>query len=116
MKHLAFFGMMLGLATLSSLPAIAHNLTAATATTDCTGFCLTVSADSLTPGEQDNIQYTFTLTSASGTTLTVSGEIDFTVDDSGTFSTTQCGNWLSSGVPLSDNFTGDWNSDVEYSC
>lgn len=56
MKHLAFFGTFMGLATLSPLPAIAHNLTAATATTDCSGFCLTVSADSLTPGEQDNIQ------------------------------------------------------------
>ncbi len=95
----------LALTVLFASSAAAHNLTVARATTNCTGGCLSVSADSLTPGDADKITYTFTLTSTTGgPPITISSEIDFTVDDTGTFSTTVCFNWLGSGN-LSDNYT-----------
>jgi len=101
MKHLAVLGMILGLTAVSVPSALAHNLTVASASPNCAGYCMNLSADSLTAGDQDNIKYTFTLKSSSGT-ITVSGEVDFTADASGTYSTTVCNNWPS---PLSDNYT-----------
>jgi len=96
---------LLALAVVGAVPASAHNLTVASATTNCTGGCLTVSADNLTPGDADKITYSFTLTSTTGgATVTKMGEIDFIADSTGSFSTTICGNWLSSGS-LTDNFT-----------
>lgn len=88
------------------IPAVAaHELTVAVASPDCTAVCLAVTAVSLTPGDHDKISYTFTLTpNAGGVPTTVSGEIDFTADFSGSYSNTVCFNWLSSGS-LSDNFT-----------
>jgi hypothetical protein len=95
----------LALAVVGAAPASAHNLTVASATTNCTGGCLTVSADNLTPGDADKITYTFTLTSnTGGSPITVSGEIDFTADSTGSYNNTVCFNWLNSGS-LSDNFT-----------
>ena len=104
MKSLACLAVLI-LAFAYAVPASAHNLTVASATTNCTKGCLSVSADQLTPGEMDKITYTFTLTSTTGgPPITISSEIDFTVDDTGTFSTTVCFNWLGSGA-LSDNYT-----------
>lgn len=104
MKSLAVL-VLLALA-LACVPAtMAHQLTVAVASPDCMGTCLAVSADSLTAGDQDKILYTFTLTpNAGGQPITVSGEIDFTADSSGSYSNTVCFNWLSNGS-LSDNFT-----------
>jgi len=96
---------LLTLVIVGALPASAHNLTVASATTNCTSGCLSVSADSLTPGEADKITYTFTLTSTTGgSPITIMGEIDFTADNTGTYSNTVCFNWLNSGS-LSDNYT-----------
>lgn len=88
------------------IPAVAaHELTFSNASTDCGGFCLAMKADLLTAGDHDTISYTFTLTpNSGGAPLIVSGEISFTADSSGSFSTTVCSTWLSSGS-LSDNFT-----------
>src|SRR4029077_9630984 len=95
----------LALTVLFASSAAAHNLTVASATTNCTGGCLSVSADSLTPGDMDKITYTFTLTSTTGgPPITISSEIDFTADNTGTFSTTVCFSWLASGN-LSDSYT-----------
>ena len=105
-KHLAVFTGILALGATLATPAMAHQLTAATATSmNCTGFCLQLAADQLTPGDQDKITYTITLTSTTGgATITVTGEVDFTADTSGTFTKTVCGNWLASGLPLNDNY------------
>src|SRR6267154_2530468 len=82
---------LLTLVIVGALPASAHNLTVASATTNCTSGCLSVSADSLTPGEADKITYTFTLTSTTGgSPITIMGEIDFTADNTGTYSNTVC--------------------------
>jgi hypothetical protein len=95
----------LALTVLFASSAAAHELTIAKATTNCTGGCITVSADQLTPGDMDKITYTFTLTSTTGgSPITIMGEIDFTADNTGTYSNTVCFNWLNSGS-LSDNFT-----------
>ena len=86
-------------------PAYAHELTVASASANCGGACLSLTAASLTPGDKDKINYTFMLTSNSGgPPITVSGEVDFTADASGSYSTTVCFDWLSAGV-LSDNYT-----------
>jgi hypothetical protein len=103
-KSFAVLGI-LALAIVCVTPATAHELTIARATTTCMGGCITVGADQLTPGEMDKITYTFTLTSTTGgSPITVGGEIDFIVDNTGAFSTTKCFNWLLSGN-LSDNYT-----------
>ena len=58
-KHLAVFTGILALGATLATPAMAHQLTAATATSmNCTGFCLQLAADQLTPGDQDKITYT----------------------------------------------------------
>lgn len=109
-KHPLVFLVLTGLFALLGSPARGRvlpvpELTVASATTNCMGGCLSVTADQLTAGDMDKITYTFTLTSnTGGSPLTVSGEIDFTADSSGSFSKTVCFNWLSSGS-LSDNFT-----------
>lgn len=105
-KHVLIFLALSGLLALVGSTAMGHELTVASATINCMNACLTVSADQLTPGDMDKITYSFTLTSTTGgSSFTVSGEIDFTADDSGSFSTTVCPNWLSSGANLTDNFT-----------
>jgi hypothetical protein len=88
----------------SASSALAHVLTVANAQLNCSGYCLDLRAENLTPGANDNITWTFTLTSTSGATLTVTGSVDFTVDSSGTFSKTICApSWP--GGSLSDNWT-----------
>lgn len=106
-KQLTVLGIAFGLFLLSGTTAMGHELTVASATTNCMGGCLSVSAAGLTPGDMDKITYTFTLTSTTGgSPITIMGEIDFTADDTGTFSAGPvCFNWLSSGNLLSDNFT-----------
>lgn len=104
MKSLAVL-LVLAVTTLFIPAANAHELTLSNASTDCGGGCLAVHADLLTPGDQDKITYIFTLTSnTGGATITVSGELDFTVDSSGAYGNTVCFSWLSTGS-LSDNYT-----------
>jgi hypothetical protein len=104
-KSFAVLGI-LALAIVCVTPATAHQLTIASATTNCEGGCLSVSASSLTQGDMDKITYTFTLTSnTGGATVTKSGEIDFTADSSGIYSNVVCFDWLTTGVNLSDNYT-----------
>ena len=105
MRSLASFGMALGLVLAIAPIASAHHLNTATASTTCGGYCLTLGADSLTPGDNDKITYTFTLTPTGGRNqITVSGEVDFIADSTGTYSNTVCGNWLNSGM-LTNNYT-----------
>lgn len=106
-KHVLIFLALSGILTLVGSTAVGHELTVASATTNCTSVCLTLMADQLTPGDMDKITYTFTLTSTTGgSPVTLMGEIDFTVDDTGTFTANNmCFNWLTSGNSLSDNFT-----------
>jgi hypothetical protein len=106
MTRKQLFALMLPtLALVFGRPAAAHVLTVASATTNCLGGCLSVTADQLTPGDMDKITYTFTLTSTTGgSPITIAGEIDFTADGTGTFSKMVCFNWLNSGS-LSDNYT-----------
>src|SRR5690242_11195083 len=98
-RHLLLLLLTISIGIVTARPASAHNLTMARGTTTCSGYCLSFTADSLTPGDSDKIMYTITLTpTAGGSPITVSGEVDFTAPDSGTFSISGiCGNWLVSG-------------------
>jgi hypothetical protein len=87
--------LVLGCALGSALPAKAHVLTGATATANCQGYSLSVSARDLTKGKTYTIDYSFNVscTSSSGTTSsTVTGSFSFiasssteTVSTSGSF-------------------------------
>jgi hypothetical protein len=103
-KHLAVLGVIVAFALASTPSAFAHVITLADAHLTCSFYCIDLRAESLTPGESDNIKYVFTLTSTSGATLTVSGSVDFTVDDSSMFYTRVCPpGWP--GGSLFDNYT-----------
>jgi len=95
------FTLVLGL-FVSAHPALAHQLTGATATVSCTGFTLTVDANLLEVGTAYTINYTFVLTPASGTAITVPGRISFTAR---TVSVAEMvfGTWP--GAPLAASFT-----------
>jgi hypothetical protein len=106
-RYLLLLVLILSIGIFSVQPASAHQLAVATGSTTCSGYCLSFTAVSLTPGDSDKIMYTITLTpTAGGTPITISGEVDFTAPDSGTFSVSGiCGNWLISGQSLTDSFT-----------
>jgi hypothetical protein len=93
--------LMLGL-LVSAHPALANHLTSATATVSCTGYTLTVDADLLSVGTAYTIDYTFTLTPASGPAIPVPGTISFTAELS-TFTKTISMNWTNG--PLASSFT-----------
>jgi hypothetical protein len=104
MKYLAVL-IVLVLAVVFISPASAHELTVASADTNCFGACLSVTAADLTPGDQDQITYTFTLTPVGGgTPMTVSGQINFVADASGSYNNRVCFDWLSTQNPLTSNF------------
>src|ERR1700746_2953895 len=99
-KHFAILGIAFAV-LLTAIPAMANILAGASATADCTGYTLTVTAENLTPGTHYTIDYTFTLT-CNGTPTTVPGSIDFTA--SGTTATeTVTVSWPTS--PLTTNCT-----------
>jgi len=71
-KHLAVFGLVLGLFVMFANPALANELTSATAVADCTGYTLSVNATDLSVGTTYTVSYTFTLTpTAGGAPITV---------------------------------------------
>jgi len=86
----------------SAHPALANHITAATASVSCTGCTLTVDADLLSVGTAYTIDYTFTLTPASGPAIPVTGTIPFTAEMS-TFTDTISVNWPNG--PLAASFT-----------
>jgi uncharacterized membrane protein len=73
------FILVLGL-FVSAHPALANRRTAGTATVSCTGYTLSVDADLLSVGTAYSIDYTFTLTPASGPAIPVTGTIPFTAE------------------------------------
>jgi len=98
--HFAVLGVALAVFALS-MPAMANILTAASATADCTGYNLSVTATDLTVGTTYTIDYTFTLT-CGGSTTTKTGSISFTATGR-TATETATGTWP--GSPLSTNCT-----------
>jgi hypothetical protein len=106
-RSFAVLAVLAALAVIGAVPASAHELTLAQATTNCAQYCVSVSADQLTTGEMDSIKYNLILTSTTGgPTVTASGEFDFTVDDTGTFSANMvCFSWPTPTGSLSDNYT-----------
>jgi hypothetical protein len=94
-KRLASLGLVFGMLAMFPTLAIAHVLTAASATANCTGYTLTVDARDLTKGTSYTIKYSFTLTSSGGTT-TVPGTITFTATGS-TATETTSGTWSLAG-------------------
>ena len=76
-KHFAVFAITLVVLALSAMPAMAHILTGASATADCSGFTLTVNASNLTSGTTYTVDYTFTLT-CGASIKTVPGSFTFT--------------------------------------
>ena len=76
-KHSVSLWIILGLMAILATPASANVLTSATATANCQGYNLTVSAKDLTVGKAYTIDYTFTLT-CNGVAIKVPGSINFT--------------------------------------
>src|SRR6202166_2907385 len=83
----------LGLVTISAVPASAHQLQSASATANCQGYNLSVVAVALTVGRTYTVDYNFTITCNGGTPVNVPGSFNFvatagtmTVTTSGTFS------------------------------
>ena len=101
-KHLGVVAPVLGLLVMLANPALANDLTVASATADCSGFTLSVTAINLAVGTSFEIDFTFTLTPTSGPAITVPGTISFTAA-AGTETHTASGSWP--GAPLSSNFT-----------
>jgi len=101
-KHLGVVAPVLGLLVMLANPALANDLTVASATADCSGFTLSVTAINLDVGASFTIDFTFTLTPPSGPAITVPGTISFTAA-AGTETHTASGPWP--GAPLSSNFT-----------
>jgi hypothetical protein len=101
-KQLAVFGLALVLSLVFSGPALANDLSTASATADCNGFSLSVNAINLTPRASYTIDFTFTLTPTSGSPISVPGSINF-VATSSSATETASGAWPNS--PLTANFT-----------
>jgi len=101
-KHIAVFGLALALLVMFASPALANDITGATATADCSGFQLTVNLARLTVGTSYEIDFTFTLTPTSGPPITVPGTIKFVATTS---SATQTASGTWPGSPLFANFT-----------
>ena len=101
-KHLGVVAPVLGLLVMFANPALANDLTVASATADCSGFTHSVTAINLDVGASFTIDFTFTLTPPSGPAITVPGTISFTAA-AGTETHTASGPWP--GAPLSSNFT-----------
>ena len=95
--HVVFAVFALGLLCLLPNPAQANLLSSATATVDCNGYNLTVDAIHLITGKAYQIDYSFTLTPASGPAIVVTGKINF-VAGSSTASEGAKGTWP--GAPL----------------
>jgi hypothetical protein len=101
-RHFAVLGLVLSLVLMTAGSARANVLTSATATADCSGYILTVTATSLAVGTPYTIDFTFALTPTSGPPITVNGSIDFTATSS-TEIVTDTASWPS--APLSVNYT-----------
>ena len=102
-KRFTSVAMALASTAMLATPALANILTGASATADCTGFTLTVNATDLNPGDNYEIQYSFTL-SCGGNVSTPGGSIFFTADSTGNATETASGTW-NSGNPLTSNCT-----------
>jgi hypothetical protein len=87
-----------GLVAISAVPAKAHVLAGASATVNCTGYDLTVTAKDLSVGHSYTIDYSFNLTPTNGGPAIppVHGSIAF-VASATTATETASGNWLASG-------------------
>jgi hypothetical protein len=103
-RVLAFLGSVLLLA-LTAGPARANFLADATATVDCSGYSLTVDAIDLAPSVSYEIDYSFTLTPASGPVIPVSGKINF-VAGSSTATEGATGAWPGSPLTVPYTVTG----------
>jgi hypothetical protein len=76
-KCLAATGLVFGLLTMFATPAMAHILTGASATANCTGYSLTVNATDLTVGTTYTIDYSLTVTCGSGSPVKFPGTTTF---------------------------------------
>jgi hypothetical protein len=101
-KNFVVFVLALGFFSMFSRPALANDLSGASATVDCSGFTLNVDVVKLTVGASYTINFTFTLTPTSGSPITVPGTINF-VASSTTATKTASGTWPNS--PLAANYT-----------
>lgn len=72
---------LIGIFILGVAPAMAHFLTSATATANCQGYSLTVTAIDLSVGAHYTINYSFTVVCSNGTTIQT-GSINFTASAS----------------------------------
>ena len=87
LKHLAAWGIPLGLLTIFAMPGMTNEITKATVTPTCDNYTICVKANDLVPGENYTITYQFTVTPPSGTPMTISNSIPFTT---GSTQTTFC--------------------------
>jgi hypothetical protein len=104
-KRLTFLGLVVGLLTMFASLAMAHILTSATATANCTGYSLTVNATDLTKHTTYTIDYTFTVTCGSSSPVTIPGSVTFKAT-AVTLTETASGSWSPGTVVGSCTVTG----------
>ena len=103
MKHLAVVGVFLIISLAFAPAAFANDIFASNARVLCSGYCLDLGAEQMPPGTSANLSWQFTLKTASGSTLTVTGSKDFTVPANGIYTITVCNPWT--GSSLTENYT-----------
>ena len=89
LKHLAAWGIPLGMLTIFAMPAVANHIDTANVSVACDSYTICVAAENLVPGTSYTITYEITVTPSSGTPMTISNSIPFTASDT-TFSTFPC--------------------------
>jgi hypothetical protein len=75
LKHLAAWGIPLGMLTMFAMPAVANHLDTATASVTCNNYTLCLEASALTPGQEYTVTYQITVTPSSGTPMTITNSI-----------------------------------------
>jgi len=80
LKHLAAWGIPLGMLTILAMPAIANDIDMANVSLvpTCDSYTICVAAENLVPGTSYTITYEITVTPSSGTPITISNSIPFT--------------------------------------
>jgi hypothetical protein len=71
LKHLAAWGITLGMLTIVAMPAMANHIDTANVSLACDSYQICVSASELTPGTSYTITYEIIVTPSSGTPMTI---------------------------------------------
>ena len=83
LKHLATWGIPLGMLTTFTMPAVANHIDTATASVTCNNYTICLEASALTPGQSYTITYQIIVTPTFGTATTISMSITFGAPSNG---------------------------------